>query len=101
MRLKLISTALVAFAVVLSLVAPAVAQEGEARVIDEVVAQVNNDVITLSMIKREMKEAVTTVQQLLGHRSAVTTLSIYAHGVPDSARRAVGHVGQAFGELGR
>lgn len=46
-------------------------------------------------------EAVTTVQQLLGHRSAVTTLSIYAHGVPDSARRAVGHVGEAFGELGR
>lgn len=46
-------------------------------------------------------EAITTVQQLLGHRSAVTTLSIYAHGVPDSARRAVGHVGQAFGELGR
>ncbi|MBV9210118.1 MAG: peptidyl-prolyl cis-trans isomerase [Acidobacteria bacterium] len=63
MRLKLISTALVAFAVVLSLVAPAMAQEGEARVIDEVVAQVNNDVITLSMIKREMKEAVTTLQQ--------------------------------------
>jgi peptidyl-prolyl cis-trans isomerase SurA len=47
----------------LSLVAPALAQEGEARVIDEVVAQVNNDVITLSMIKREMKEAATSLQQ--------------------------------------
>ncbi len=63
MRLKLISITLVAFALVASLVPNARAQEGEARVIDEVVAQVNNDVITLSMIKREMKEAVTTLQQ--------------------------------------
>jgi peptidyl-prolyl cis-trans isomerase SurA len=62
-RLKLISITLIAFALILSLVSPALAQEGEARVIDEVVAQVNNDVITLSMIKREMKEAVITLQQ--------------------------------------
>lgn len=39
------------------------AQESEARVIDEVVAQVNNDVITLSMVKREMKEAILALVQ--------------------------------------
>jgi peptidyl-prolyl cis-trans isomerase SurA len=36
----------------------ALAQEGEMQVVDEVIAQVNDDVITLSMLKREMKEAV-------------------------------------------
>ena len=35
----------------------AVAQESEAKVVDEVVAQVNDGVITLSRIKREMKAA--------------------------------------------
>ncbi|MDQ3711280.1 MAG: peptidylprolyl isomerase [Acidobacteriota bacterium] len=34
------------------------AQESEAKVVDEVVAQVNESVVTLSQIKREMKEAV-------------------------------------------
>jgi peptidyl-prolyl cis-trans isomerase SurA len=36
----------------------AVAQETEAKVVDEVVAQVNDGVITLSQIKREMNEAI-------------------------------------------
>jgi peptidyl-prolyl cis-trans isomerase SurA len=36
----------------------AFAQESEAKVVDEVVAQVNDGVITLSRIKREMKAAV-------------------------------------------
>ena len=39
------------------------AQESEARVIDEVVAQVNNDVITLSMVKRETKDAILALVQ--------------------------------------
>ncbi len=34
------------------------AQESQAQVIDEVVAQVNDGVITLSQVKREMKEAI-------------------------------------------
>ena len=34
----------------------AFAQEGEQRVVDEVIAQVNDDVITLSMLRRESKE---------------------------------------------
>lgn len=36
----------------------ALGQEGEAQVIDQVVAQVNNDVITLSRVRRELKEAI-------------------------------------------
>jgi peptidyl-prolyl cis-trans isomerase SurA len=37
-------------------------QEGEPVVIDEVVAQVNSDVITLSMVKRELKEAIEALK---------------------------------------
>ena len=40
-----------------------VAQEGEMTVIDEVVAQVNDDVITLSMLKREMKERIAALKE--------------------------------------
>lgn len=39
------------------------AQEGEPVVIDSVVAQVNSDVIMLSTLKREMKEAVDAFKQ--------------------------------------
>jgi peptidyl-prolyl cis-trans isomerase SurA len=39
------------------------AQEGELQVVDEVIAQVNDEVITLSMLKRESKERVETLKQ--------------------------------------
>lgn len=39
------------------------AQETQTRVVDEVVAQVNDGVITLSRIKREMKDAVDSLVQ--------------------------------------
>jgi len=39
------------------------AQEGEIQVVDEVVAQVNDDVITLSMLKRETKERIEALKQ--------------------------------------
>jgi peptidyl-prolyl cis-trans isomerase SurA len=39
------------------------AQEGELQVVDEVIAQVNDDVITLSMLKRELKERLETLKQ--------------------------------------
>ena len=39
------------------------AQEGELQVVDEVIAQVNDDVITLSMLKRESKERLETLKQ--------------------------------------
>jgi peptidyl-prolyl cis-trans isomerase SurA len=56
-RITLLSLAVFALLVML---APslALAQEGDMRVVDEVIAQVNDDVITLSMLKREMKERV-------------------------------------------
>src|SRR5438034_8255455 len=47
------------------IVAPslALAQEGELQVVDEVIAQINDDVITLSMLKRESKERIDTLKQ--------------------------------------
>lgn len=39
------------------------AQEGELQVVDEVIAQINDDVITLSMLKRESKERIDTLRQ--------------------------------------
>ena len=41
----------------------ATAQEGEPVVVDEVIAQVNDGVVTLSQLKREMKERVETLKQ--------------------------------------
>jgi peptidyl-prolyl cis-trans isomerase SurA len=40
-----------------------VAQEGEMTVIDEVIVQVNDDVITLSYLKREIKERISALLQ--------------------------------------
>lgn len=43
---------------------PAVnAQEAELTVVDEVIAQVNDDVITLSMLKRESRERIESLKQ--------------------------------------
>ena len=39
------------------------AQEGEAQVVDEVVAQVNDDVITLTMLNREIRERIENLKQ--------------------------------------
>ena len=39
------------------------AQEGEMIVVDEVIAQINDDVITLSMLKRETKERIDALKQ--------------------------------------
>lgn len=41
----------------------AFAQEGEMQVVDEVIAQVNDDVITLSMLKKETKERIDSLKQ--------------------------------------
>ncbi len=41
----------------------AFAQEGEIQVVDEVIAQINDDVITLSMLKRESKERIESLKQ--------------------------------------
>ena len=65
MRSKLSLALLFFFALSLILSRPTStqAQEGEATVIDEVVAQVNDDVITLSMLKREIRERVEVLMQ--------------------------------------
>jgi len=52
-------------AAVAFIVAPTIinAQEGEPIVVDEVIAQVNEGVITLSMLKREMRERIEELKQ--------------------------------------
>ena len=60
----LTSTAMSLAFTVFAFAAPAVnAQEAELTVVDEVIAQVNDDVITLSMLKRESKERVESLKQ--------------------------------------
>lgn len=58
------SSALFLVSLLFAFAAPAVrAQEGELKVVDEVIAQVNDDVITLSMLKRESRERIETLKQ--------------------------------------
>lgn len=66
MRTKFLPFAMaVSFVLAVLVLVPstAVAQEGEMQVVDEVIAQINEDVITLSMLKREMKERIETLKQ--------------------------------------
>lgn len=62
MKLKTLSRAWALLAIILAFALvperAAAQEEGEPVVVDEVIAQVNNDVVTLSMVKREIKEAV-------------------------------------------
>ena len=53
----------IAFALFGLVPSSAYAQEGELQIVDEVIAQVNEDVITLSQLKRESKERVDTLKQ--------------------------------------
>jgi peptidyl-prolyl cis-trans isomerase SurA len=50
-------------AIVLVFAGSAFAQEGETTVVDEVVAQVNDDVITLSLLKKETQERIDALKQ--------------------------------------
>jgi PPIC-type PPIASE domain/SurA N-terminal domain len=56
--MKFTNSAIFLVAVLIFSSFPALAQENEAVVIDEVVAQVNDGVITLSSVKREMQSAI-------------------------------------------
>jgi peptidyl-prolyl cis-trans isomerase SurA len=60
---KLVTAALSTIVAFMFLPAAARAQEGEPVVVDEVIAQVNDGVVTLSQLKREMKERVDTLKQ--------------------------------------
>ena len=59
--MKFIRSAIFIIAVSVFSIFPAFAQENEPIVIDEVIAQVNDGVITLSRIKREMAEIIDTL----------------------------------------
>ena len=61
MRFKYLAAAAVLALAILPL--NVFAQEGEMSVVDEVIAQVNDDVITLSMLKRETKERIEALKQ--------------------------------------
>ncbi len=52
-----------ALAVLLVFAGNVFAQEGEMTVVDEVVAQVNDDVITLSMLKQETRDRIEALKQ--------------------------------------
>ena len=56
--LALLAALLIAFSAM-----SAFAQEGEMQVVDEVIAQVNDEVITLSMLKRETQERINALKQ--------------------------------------
>ena len=68
MKSKYISLAVTSFVFVILALMPSAtfAQEGELQVIDEVIAQINDDVITLSMLKRETKERIEALKQAGG-----------------------------------
>ena len=63
MKSKFISLALLVTALFALAPSSTHAQEGEPVVVDEVIAQVNDGVVTLSQLKREMKERVETLKQ--------------------------------------
>lgn len=66
MKSKFMSLALAGifvFAIFALVPLSAFAQESEQQVVDEVIAQVNDDVITLSMLKRESQERVNALKQ--------------------------------------
>jgi peptidyl-prolyl cis-trans isomerase SurA len=65
-KVNLISFAgmfVIGLAILATTAARTFAQEGEMQVVDEVIAQVNDEVITLSMLKRESKERVEALKQ--------------------------------------
>src|SRR5689334_12927090 len=61
--ISFVSMFVIALAIVAGAPLRAFAQEGEMQVVDEVIAQVNDDVITLSMLKRETKERIDALKQ--------------------------------------
>src|SRR5574341_755951 len=62
MNFKSLTAALFMAAAALLFPTLATAQEGEPVVVDEVIAQVNDGVVTLSQVKREMKERVEALK---------------------------------------
>ncbi len=76
--MKYISSAIFTIAILAVSSLAVFAQESETRVVDEVVAQVNDSVITLSQVKREMDEAVDTSVKEGGKTAAQARTEIEA-----------------------
>lgn len=62
MRFKIFAFLLLAVAALVASPNITMAQEGEVTVIDEVIAQVNDDVITLSMLRRESRQQIEALK---------------------------------------
>src|SRR6476661_5072911 len=75
---KFIIAPLMLFAILFASASLAFAQEGEPVVVDEVIAQVNDGVVTLSQLKREMRERVETLMQN-GRSEADATAEVAKH----------------------
>ncbi len=67
------------FAVLVLAPSPTFAQEGEQQVVDEVIAQVNDDVITLSLLRRENKERIEALKQGGGMTELQATEEVNKH----------------------
>lgn len=63
MKSKLIAAALLLAGAAFVSPSPTRAQEGEPVVVDEVIAQVGDGIVTLSQLKREMKERIETIMR--------------------------------------
>lgn len=72
--MKFINSKFISVAILLIGCIPAFAQETDITVVDEVVAQINESIITLSQIKREMKSAVDALVAQGKTRSEAETL---------------------------
>ncbi|HXD33559.1 MAG TPA: peptidyl-prolyl cis-trans isomerase [Pyrinomonadaceae bacterium] len=65
MKFRIIRLASLAAFALFILLSPSLvfAQEGEMQVVEEVIAQVNEDIITLSMLRREIKDQIDALKQ--------------------------------------
>src|SRR3989440_10372911 len=79
MKFKPITVAGLLVAGILGFSALVRAQEGEPVVVDEVIAQVNDGVVTLSQLKREMKEAIDAYKQQRGMTEQQATAEVEKH----------------------
>ena len=101
MKFKYISLAITStflFVILALMPAATFAQEGELQVVDEVIAQINDDVITLSMLKRETKERIEALSSaLVGEPAIVRSLMVL---LLETDRIAlVPQIALAFGDL--
>ena len=70
--ISLVITSIFVFLILALMPSATFAQEGELQVVDEVIAQINDDVITLSMLKRETKERIEALKQAGGSEQEAT-----------------------------